>query len=89
MLGPAVAPESYGADVEALLQDFPDASYLRTDLTCSSLAARGDNGQAIYAVYRWAGRTRESICRAVQDAGGDAYAKRLDTTSDPESVVGC
>lgn len=89
VLGAATTPGDYPADVRDLLQQYPGSGYLRTDETCPSLAQQTDAGEAIYAVYRPAGDSRQSICAAVRKAGGDAYGKRLDQTSDPESVVDC
>ncbi|WP_151525867.1 hypothetical protein [Serinicoccus kebangsaanensis] len=89
VLGSAVDPTSYARDVGALLREHPDASYLRTDLACPSLRQQSEQGDPVYAVFRPAGNSRQSICAEVREAGGDAYGKRLDTSSDPDTVVDC
>lgn len=89
VLGAATTPGSYGDDVEALLQTYPDASYLRADASCPSLAQATEGGDPIFAVYRPAGKSADAICAAVNEAGGQAYGKRLDTTSDPTAQIDC
>ncbi len=86
VLGNATNPGNYPADVQRLLDENPGASYLRTDQACPSLR-QSLNGNPIYAVYRVAGRTEADICAAVRAAGGEAYGKLLDTTSDPNSYI--
>jgi hypothetical protein len=86
VLGNATDPGSYPADVQHLLNEYPGASYLRTDQSCPSLR-QSLKGNPIYAVYRVAGRTEADICAAVRGAGGQAYGKWLDTSSDPNSYI--
>lgn len=89
VLGSATTPGAYREDVSALLQQYSGSGYLRTDETCPSLAQQTDAGDPIYAVYRPAGDSRQSICAEVREAGGEAYGKRLDETTEPTSVVDC
>ncbi|MGB5951663.1 MAG: hypothetical protein WBG57_04000, partial [Ornithinimicrobium sp.] len=89
VLSSATTPGSYREDVEALLERFPDASYLRTDFSCPSLAQETDEGDPIYAVYRSAGDSRQAICQAVREAPAEAYGKRLEESAEPDSVVDC
>ena len=77
VLGNAVTPGQYPADVQRLLDAFPGSSYLRTDQSCPSLHQTSDAGNPIYAVYRVAGRTYDEICTAVHAAGGTAYGRVL------------
>jgi len=49
LVGSAVTPGRYGADVERFLQKYPGAQYLRTDRACTSLVQSRD-GNPIYAV---------------------------------------
>jgi serine/threonine protein kinase len=86
VLGNATNPGSYASDVQRFLDQYPGASYLRTDTACPSLR-QSLNGNPIYAVYRVAGQTEADICAAVRAAGGDAYGKWLDTSSDPNSYI--
>ena len=81
VLGNAVTPGQYAADVQRLLDAFPGSSYLRTDQSCPSLRQASDAGNPIYAVYRVAGRTYDEICAAVHAAGDGAYGRMLTTTA--------
>lgn len=89
VLANAVTPGRYDSEIQGYLNRFPGASYLRTDESCSSLRQRDEAGNPIYSVYRPAGRTQAQICAAVRAAGGDAYGKRLDNTTDPGYIIPC
>ena len=89
ILGSVTTPGQYAAGVQKLLAAHPGALYLRTDQTCPSLRAATDEGNPIYAVYRLAGDTHAEVCAAVRSAGGDAYGKWLDYTTDPSVRVTC
>jgi serine/threonine-protein kinase len=89
VLGNAVNPANYRSDVQRMLDKWPGASYLRTDYACPSLRQVDDAGNKIYAVYRVAGTTQREVCAAVADAGGDAYGKWLDTTTNPRYIIPC
>lgn len=89
VLGSAVVPSNYASEVQRLLNAHPGSSYLRTDHACPSLRQVSDTGTAIYAVYRPAGRTEHDVCAAVRAAGGDAYGKWLDMTTDPNVRLTC
>jgi serine/threonine-protein kinase len=89
VLGNAVTPGQYRAAVQRLLAAHPGASYLRTDQACPSLRQATETGNPIYAVYRVAGATRDEVCAAVNAAGGDAYGKWLDMTTDPRYIIPC
>ncbi|AFA73887.1 serine/threonine-protein kinase PknD [Gordonia polyisoprenivorans VH2] len=87
VVGNAVDPSNYAGEVQGYLTAFPGSSYLRTDQSCSSLRARDDNGNPIYAVYQVAGRTTADICRLRNQIGGTAYGKWLDNTTDPTTFI--
>ena len=89
VLANAVTPGRYDSDIQQYLNTYPGSSYLRTDESCSSLRGRDDAGNAIYAVYRSAGRTQAEVCAAVLAAGGNAYGKWLDNTTDPRQMIDC
>lgn len=89
VLGSVTTPGQYAAGVQRLLAAHPGSSYLRTDQTCPSLRAATDEGNPIYAVYRPAGDTTAEVCAAVRAAGGDAYGKWLDYTTDPSFRIPC
>ncbi|MEE2034212.1 hypothetical protein [Rhodococcus chondri] len=89
VVGNAVDPASYASEVQHLLDANPGSSYLRTDRSCPSLRQADERGNAIYAVYFYAGYTHGEVCAAVRDRGGDAYGKVLDRESDPAAVVEC
>ncbi|WP_290054872.1 serine/threonine-protein kinase [Amycolatopsis solani] len=86
ILGSAVTPARYRADVQRFLDAHPGSSYLHAPSTgCGSLRQRV-NGADVYAVYAGPFATKESACAR---RGGDAYVKRLDTTSSPAQVLSC
>ncbi|MCV7278329.1 hypothetical protein H7J88_01550 [Mycolicibacterium flavescens] len=89
VLANAVTPGRYASEIQRHLNMHPGSSYLRTDESCSSLRPRDDAGNPIYAVYRPAGRTPSQVCAAVRAAGGDAYGKWLDNTTDPRAMIRC
>ena len=89
VLGSAVVPGKYDSEIQRLLNANPGAQYLRTDYACPSLRQVSDSGTPIYAVYRIAGRTMSELCSAVRAAGGDAYGKWLDTTTEPSYLMKC
>lgn len=85
----ATAPGSYEQEVSAQLALNPGALYLRTDNACPSLRQVSDDGNAIYAVYRVAGRTEQEVCAAVAASGGNSYGKWLDNSTDPAYIIPC
>lgn len=89
VLQSAVTPGAYAQEVGAALARYPGASYLRTDMACPSLRQRDENGNVIYAVYRPSGYSKAELCADVRAAGGGAYGRWLDTTSDPTQLVTC
>jgi serine/threonine-protein kinase len=88
VLANAVTPGSYPSEIQGYLNAYPGAEYLRTDEACPSLRQSLD-GNPIYAVYRPAGRTQAEVCAAVRAAGGKAYGKWLDRTTDPSYIIPC
>jgi serine/threonine-protein kinase len=89
VLGNVTTPGQYETGIQRLLDLHPGASYLRTDQSCPSLRQASDEGNPIYAVFRHAGTTSGQVCGAVRAAGGDAYGKWLDTTTDPGYMLPC
>lgn len=89
VLGSAVVPGKYDSEIQRLLNAHPGAFYLRTDHACPSLRQVSDAGTPIYAVYRPGGRTQGEVCSSVRAAGGDAYGKWLDMTTDPTFMLPC
>lgn len=85
----AVTPGAYEQEIASALAQFPGASYLRTDMACSSLRQRDQNGNVIYAVYRPSGYSQQELCADVRTAGPPAYGRWLDTSSDPAALVTC
>ena len=67
----------------------PARSTLRTDQTCPSLRAATDEGNPIYAVFTPAGTTQSQVCATVRAAGGNAYGKWLNYTTDPGYIIPC
>lgn len=89
IVGSVTTPGQYPVGVQRLLNAHPGASYLRTDQSCPSLRAATDEGNPIYAVYWPAGYTKSQVCSAVRAAGGDAYGKWMDYTTDPNYRILC
>ena len=89
ILGNVTTPGLYAAGVQGLLNAHPGAYYLRTDQSCPSLRQTSDEGNPIYAVFEPAGTTQTEVCAAVRAAGGDAYGKWLDYTTDPAYIIPC
>ncbi|UOZ05281.1 serine/threonine-protein kinase [Amycolatopsis sp. WQ 127309] len=86
VLGSAVTPTRYRADVQQLLNAHPGARYLHTPSTgCGSLRQQVD-GADVYAVFDGPFTGKEGACAR---RTGAAYVKRLDTTSSPVAVVTC
>ncbi|MGX1769702.1 serine/threonine protein kinase [Dietzia sp. NPDC055343] len=85
----AVTPGDYAQEIASALEQYPGASYLRTDMACPSLRQRDENGNVIYAVYRPSGYSKQELCSDVRSAGSTAYGRWLDTTSDPSVLVTC
>ena len=89
ILHSSVDPAAYAAQMQSFLNRFPNAQYLRTDLTgCSSLNQVSQQGTLIYAAYIPVGPDQPAVCAALSQYGG-AYAKWLNNTSDPNSRIGC
>ena len=89
VLGSVTTPGMYAAGVQRLLNAHPGAYYLRTDQSCPSLRQASDEGNPIYAVFELGGTTQGEVCAAVDAAGGGAYGKWLDTTTDPGYIIPC
>jgi serine/threonine protein kinase, bacterial len=89
VLGNVTTPGMYAAGVQNLLNARPGASYLRTDQACPSLRQASDEGNPIYAVFKFAGTTQREVCTAVRAAGGGAYGKWLDYSTDPAYIIPC
>lgn len=89
ILGSVTTPGLYAAGVQRLLDAHPGAFYLRTDTSCPSLRQATDAGKPIYAVFSPAGTSKAQVCGAVLAAGGNAYGKWLDATTDPDYVIPC
>ena len=89
VLGNITTPGMYPEGVQGLLDAHPGAYYLRTDQSCPSLRQASDQGNPIYTVFEFAGRTETEVCAAVNAAGGGAYGKWLDDTHDPAFIIPC
>jgi serine/threonine-protein kinase len=86
VLGSAITPTRYRADVQQFLDAHPGARYLHTPTTgCGSLRQQV-NGADVYAVYDGPFAAKESACAR---RSGSEYVKRLDNTTSPAQVVSC
>jgi serine/threonine-protein kinase len=89
VLGSVTTPGLYAAGVQQLLDAHPGAFYLRTDQTCPSVRPATEEGNPIYAVFELGGNNQGAVCAAVRAAGGNAYGKWLNTTTDPGYIIPC
>jgi serine/threonine-protein kinase len=89
VLGNITTPGMYPAGIQGLLDAHPGAYYLRTDQSCPSLRQATEDGNPIYTVFEFAGRTEPEVCAAVTAAGGGAYGKWLDYIHDPADMITC
>ena len=89
LVGAAVEPARYHADVQRLLSNHPGTRYLHSPTTgCGSLRQQLD-GADIYAVYYGTFATQNDACAQRAAVGGDAYVKRLDHTTPPSQLLTC
>jgi serine/threonine-protein kinase len=89
VLGNITTPGMYPAGVQGLLDAHPGAYYLRTDQSCPSLRQASDEGNPIYTVFEFAGRSEPEACAGVRAAGGGSYGKWLDYTHNPADPIPC
>lgn len=89
VLGSVTTPGMYPDGVQRLLSKYPGASYLRTDQSCPSLRPADDEGDPIYAVFRYAGRTESEVRSAVCAAGEGTYGKWLSNVRHPTETITC
>jgi len=89
LIGSSVDPDGYAIQVKSVLDLYPDAKYLRTELVCSSLRAKSSAGDAIYVVFFGPFASKEQACDARDDGTDGAYVKVLDNTSNPGAGVNC
>ena len=89
IVGSATNPDSYAADVPALLGADPQARYVLTEGACASLRQRTTDGNQIYAVYLGPYPDQSSACAVSTEAGGGAYVKRMDDTTPPDQTWEC
>jgi serine/threonine-protein kinase len=86
VLGSAVTPARYRADVQRFLNANPGAGYLHAPSTgCGSLRQQL-NGADVYAVFAGPFATQEAACTR---RSGGAYVKRLDATTPATQVISC
>lgn len=79
-------PPNNIADIQAALDKYPDAEYLRTDLSCDNFRNPStDNsfGNSIYAVYRTMKADEAAMCKAMKElnSGGDWLENNVDPTA--------
>lgn len=84
----AVGAQATADGIAAVLDSYPDAEYLRTDQTCSSLRADVD-GEPIYVVYLGPFAFPEDACTARAEGPEGAYAKQLSNDVAPDQAVNC
>lgn len=89
VVGSAVHPPNYRAEVQRMLDAYPGSEYLHTIDTCPSLRPRDSAGNEIFGVYYGPFETREQACRNRNSLSGDSYVKILDTVTDSNVIIEC
>ncbi|MEO6126183.1 MAG: zinc ribbon domain-containing protein [Ilumatobacteraceae bacterium] len=89
LIGSSVDPNGYAIQVKSILDLYPSAKYLRTELVCSSLRAKSAAGDPIYVVFFGPFVSKQQACDARRDGTDGAYVKTLDNTSNPGAGVNC
>jgi serine/threonine protein kinase len=89
IVGSAVNPNHYKADVQRFLDANPGARYLHAPSTgCRSLRQRIKDAD-IYSVYYGPFPAKDTACEKWTATGGDSFVRRLDDTSSPGRTVRC
>lgn len=88
VLASAIGADASAPAVAAVLDEFPTASYLRTDQTCPSLTPDID-GEPVYVVFFGPFPFASDACAARADGTPDAYARRLSVDLGPGHSVDC
>lgn len=89
MLGAGVNPDTNRETVQRLLDQYAGSNYLLTEITCSSLAPRNNQGQQIFQVFRGPFRKIAEACAARFPGPTDAYVRILDSATPPGTPVRC
>ena len=89
VVGSAIQPGSYPADVTRLLRRHSGSAYLYAAASCSSLRARLPNGNSIYAVYLGPYPSQAQACASRRAVGGDSYVRVLDDVTPNDRLVKC
>ncbi len=84
----AVGTDATAEGIEAALESYDDANYLRTDQSCSSLA-QNSGGEPIYVIFFGPFATASDACEARADGPTDAYARLLSNDVGPDQSVSC
>ena len=88
VLASAIGGEATSAGMDSVLDQYPNASYLRTDQTCPSLT-QSSNGQPIYVVYLGPFAVDSDACQARSEGPSGAYVRRLSNELTPQHSVSC
>ncbi|WP_051515631.1 zinc ribbon domain-containing protein [Candidatus Blastococcus massiliensis] len=88
-LGAATEPATYASDIRALLNSQPNAKYLVTQGSCTSMRQALDDGTLIYTVYIGPYADQTTACAARAAVGGAAYVKRMDNATPPDQTWQC
>jgi hypothetical protein len=88
VIASAVGDDATGAGLEIVLDQYPGSSYLRTDVTCPSLA-QSVEGEPVYVVYFGPFERDAEACGARADGPEGAYVRRLSDDLEPNHSVAC
>lgn len=88
IIASAIGDQATSTSIRRVLDQYPDAKYLRTDQACESLS-QSSQGQPIYVVYFGPFPEASDACAARADGPTDAYAKQLVNGQGVTGAVDC
>lgn len=88
VLASPIGDQATAAGVEAVLEQYPGSSYLRTDQTCPSLNPSSD-GRPIYVIFLGPFAFDSDACTARSEGPEGAYARQLSDEVGPDHSVTC
>lgn len=89
IIASAIGDQATAAGIRRVLDQYPDASYLRTDQSCDSLAQASASGEPIYVVFFGPFPEASDACASRSKGPSDAYAKQLVSGTGVSGAVSC
>lgn len=85
----ATRPGDYRHEISEFLSRYSGASYLLAEQACTSLRARTESGDSIYAVYYGPYPALGNACATRSRIGGGSYVRKLDNGPESRLIVKC